>query len=168
METKATQPNILLKDQSTHNFGLDKIVKTESSDAVALTLRATLGLVMLPHGAQKLLGWFGGFGYSNTIAYFTETIGLPWILAFLFIIAESIGSILLILGAGTRVVAGIFAIIMVGAAYTHSSYGFFMNWFNNQQGEGVEFHILMFIISMILLFRGGGKRSVDLLLSRKG
>lgn len=44
-----------------------------------LVLRLTLGLVLLPHGAQKLLGWFGGFGFDGTMGFFTQKMGLPWI-----------------------------------------------------------------------------------------
>jgi putative oxidoreductase len=143
------------------------ILRNNINSEIAFSiLRISIGLTMLPHGLQKLMGWFDGFGYDASINYFTETIQLPWILAFLFVIAESIGSILLILGLGTRIIAAIFAIIMAGAAYTHSVYGFFMNWFNNQQGEGIEFHLLMLIISLILVFFGGGRLSLESLLWR--
>jgi putative oxidoreductase len=122
---------------------------------------------MLPHGLQKLIGWFNGFGFNASIGYFTETIHLPWIIAVLFILTESIGSIFLIFGIGTRVIAAIFVIIMAGAAYTHSGNGFFMNWFNNQAGEGIEFHLLMLVVSLVVVFTGGGKLSLDSLLKNK-
>jgi putative oxidoreductase len=130
-------------------------------------LRASIGLIMLPHGLQKLMGWFGGFGYQASINFFTETIHLPWIVAFLFVITESVGSVLLILGIGTRIISTIFAIIMAGAAYTHSGYGFFMNWFNNQQGEGIEFHLLMLIVSVLVALYGGGGVSLDSFFSNR-
>jgi putative oxidoreductase len=143
------------------------LLKTNTNDISALILRITLGFIMFPHGAQKLLGWFGGFGFSGSIGYFTETIGLPWIVAFLFVLAESIGSFLLIIGIGTRVIAASFVVIMAGAAYTHSSYGFFMNWFGNQAGEGIEFHLLMMLVAFVVVLTGGGKASVDGLFYQK-
>ena len=99
--------------------------------------RVILGCVMIPHGAQKLLGWFGGFGFSNTMSYFTQTAGLPWIIAFLIIMGESFGSLGLILGFFTRLSALGLICIMLGAIITvHIPNGFFMNWFGKQAGEG--------------------------------
>ena len=57
-----------------------------------LILRLTLGLVMFPHGAQKLLGWYGGYGFSGTLGFFTDTMHLPWLIAFLVIIGECLGA----------------------------------------------------------------------------
>ena len=146
---------------------MKNLLKTNTDNITGLTLRVSLGLIMFPHGAQKLFGWFGGVGSSGTMNYFTETVGLPFILAFLFVLAESIGSILLVLGIGTRIIAALFAVIMAGAAYTHFSYGFFMNWFGNQGGEGIEFHLLMMIVSIVVMNIGGGKASLDSLFYRK-
>ena len=78
-------------------------------------LRIGLGVVMLPHGAQKLLGWFGGFGFTNTLRYFTDTLGVSAPLAVLVILAESIGALALVLGLATRVAAAGIAMVMVGA-----------------------------------------------------
>jgi len=61
-------------------------------------LRITLGCVMFPHGAQKLLGWYGGGGFSGTMGFFTEQMGMPALIAFLIIIGESFGSVGLLLG----------------------------------------------------------------------
>ena len=124
--------------------------------------RIILGLVILPHGAQKLLGWFGGFGFTNTMTYFTQTAGLPWIIAFLVIMGESFGALGLIFGFLTRLSAFGMICIMLGAIITvHSPNGFFMNWFGKQAGEGFEYHLLVIGMSIPLLINGGGKYSVD-------
>src|SRR5919197_2346861 len=108
----------------------------------SLILRVALGIVMLPHGAQKLLGWFGGFGFSGTMGFFTQQMHLPWIVAFLIIIGESFGSMGLIIGFLTRVAAFGVLLIMVGAiSLVHWPNGFFMNWSGKQAGEGFEYHL---------------------------
>ena len=130
--------------------------------------RVILGCVMFPHGAQKLFGWFGGFGFTNTMTYFTETAGLPWIIAFLIIMGESLGSLGLIVGFFTRLSALGLICIMVGAIVTvHIPNGFFMNWFGKQAGEGFEYHLLVIGMSIPLLINGGGKYSVDMLIHKK-
>ena len=129
--------------------------------------RVMLGCVMFPHGAQKLLGWFGGFGFTNTMTYFTQTAGLPWVVAFLIIMGESFGSLGLILGFFTRLSAFGLICIMLGAIITvHIPNGFFMNWFGKQAGEGFEYHLLVIGISIPLLINGGGKYSVDGLINK--
>lgn len=127
-----------------------------------LILRLTLGLVMLPHGAQKLLGLFGGFGVEGTLGFFTQKMGVPWLIAFLVIIGESFGSLGLLAGLLTRFSAASLAVIMMGAIFmVHLPFGFFMNWFGQQQGEGFEYHLLVIGIAAALLVTGGGKWSVD-------
>ncbi len=133
-----------------------------------LLLRLTLGVVMFPHGAQKLLGWYGGFGFSGTMGFFTEQMHIPSVLAFLVILAESFGSLGLIVGFLTRVAAAGMVAVMVGAiAMVHWPHGFFMNWFGKQQGEGFEYHVLVIGIGLTLLLIGGGKWSVDGELARR-
>ena len=117
--------------------------------------RVILGCVIFPHGAQKLFGWFGGFGFTNTMTYFTETAGLPWVIAFLIIMGESLGALGLILGFFTRLSAFGLICIMLGAIImVHSPNGFFMNWFGKQAGEGFEYHLLAIGISIPLLISG--------------
>ena len=132
----------------------------------SLVLRVMLGLVMFPHGAQKLFGWFGGNGFSGTMGFFTTQLGIPTVIAFLVIMAESVGAVMLIAGAVTRFAAfGIFC-VMVGAIWlVHLPNGFFMNWFGKQAGEGYEYHLLALAISAALMIAGGGKWSVDRQLS---
>lgn len=133
-----------------------------------LILRLTLGLVMFPHGAQKMLGWFGGFGFDGTMGFFTQKLGLPWIVAFLVIMAEFFGSLGLLAGVLTRFTAASFIVIMLGAILTvHSPVGFFMNWSGQQQGEGYEYHLLVIGISAALLVTGAGKWSVDRLIAAR-
>ncbi len=127
-----------------------------------LILRVTLGLVMWPHGAQKLLGWFGGFGFDGTMGFFTLKMGMPWLIALLVMMGEFFGSLSLIAGFLTRFSAASLAVIMLGAiALVHLPYGFFMNWFGQQQGEGFEYHLLVIGIAAALMVTGGGKWSID-------
>jgi len=127
-----------------------------------LILRVTLGVVMFPHGAQKLLGWFGGYGFSGTMNMFTEKMGIPAALAFLVIMTEFFGSFGLILGFLTRVAAfGVFCIMVVAIAMVHWPNGFFMNWSGKQAGEGFEYHLLAIGIALVLMIYGAGKGSVD-------
>lgn len=145
---------------------MQALFKTDDSWA-SLVLRVVLGLVMFAHGAQKLLGWFGGNGFSGTMGFFTNVMHLPWLIAFLVIIGESVGSLALIVGLLTRFTAASFIVIMLGAiAMSHWPVGFFMNWFGNQQGEGFEYHLLVIGMSAALLIVGGGKWSVDALIAR--
>lgn len=125
-------------------------------------LRLTLGVVMFPHGAQKLLGWFGGLGFDGTMGFFTQKMGLPWLITLLIIIGESFGSLALLAGLLTRFTAASLAVIMLGAiTLVHLPHGFFMNWFGQQKGEGFEYHLLVIGIAAALLVTGGGKWSID-------
>lgn len=144
---------------------LSSLVATNDSLA-PLFLRLSLGVMALPHGLQKTFGWFGGHGFTGTMGYLTEHVGAPWILALLAILAESVGSVLLLLGFGTRVAALGLGGVMAVAASLHLPHGFFMNWFGNQAGEGVEFHLLALGIVAALLVTGGGKWSIDSRLPR--
>lgn len=147
---------------------LNSLIKTDSKDYISLISRLVLGLVMLPHGAQKLLGMFGGFGTSDTINFFTSTLGIPYAIAILVILGESIGALLLIFGFAGRVVSLNLIAIMIGAVLTtHLPNGFFMNWFGNQKGEGFEFHILVVALASIIVIKGSGMFSLDALLQRK-
>lgn len=128
----------------------------------AFILRLTAGLIMLPHGLQKLMGMFGGYGYKNTMAFFTDTMKLPWLIAFGIIWLESVGSVLLIAGFLTRLWAAAFIVLMAGAIITtNARHGFFMNWFGTQTGEGYEYHLLFIGICLALFITGGGSWSVD-------
>ena len=138
-----------------------KIYSTENSWG-PLIVRIFLAMVVFPHGAQKLFGMFGGYGFSGTMDYFTGTVGLPWIIGFLVIILESFGALCLLAGFGTRIIAALYTILAIGIIFTsHLQNGFFMNWFGNQAGEGYEFFLLWIGMSLALLVMGGGKFSFD-------
>jgi putative oxidoreductase len=138
-----------------------RVFATDDSTATAI-LRLVLGLVFLAHGAQKMLGWFGGFGFSGTMGFFTGTMHIPAPLAFLAIAAEFFGGLGLILGLLTRIAAfGIAVNMLVAIATVHGSVGFFMNWNGNQKGEGYEYHLLVLAMAAFLMIRGAGAFSVD-------
>ena len=145
---------------------LRKLTATDGSPATAI-LRIVLGIVFFAHGAQKLLGWFGGYGFTGTMGFFTGGLHIPAVFAFLAIMAEFFGSLGLIVGALTRVAAaGIAAIMLVAIAMVHSHVGFFMNWAGTQKGEGYEYHLLALAIAAFLIIRGAGAASVDRFFSR--
>lgn len=138
-----------------------------STDAsvIQLLLRLTLAIVIFPHGAQKALGWFGGYGFKGTMGYFKQRFPAP--LGFLAITAEFLGPLGLALGLLTRVAAfGIACVMVVAVLSTHTPHGFFMNWYGNQKGEGFEFHLLAIGIALALILGGGGLWSVDATLGR--
>lgn len=144
-----------------------KLIQTDK-DISSLVLRVLLGIVFFPHGAQKVFGWFGGYGFSGTMGFFTGKIGIPAIFAFLAIMAEFLGPLGLLSGFLTRIAAfGIACNMTVAIFMVHLPNGFFMNWFGNQKGEGFEYHILAVAIAIALMIKGGGKLSVDGLISEK-
>ncbi|MDB5198820.1 MAG: DoxX family protein [Chitinophagaceae bacterium] len=148
---------------------MKKILATNSNNWTALFARLALGITIFPHGAQKLLGWFGGYGYTGTMGFLTTQAHLPWILAFLVIIIESIGALALIFGFGTRIAAFGMLANFVGILFTtHLNNGFFMNWSAlANKGEGIEYFILVFGLAIVSLIAGGGKASVDAALTGK-
>lgn len=144
------------------------LLTTDTTNTSSLIARTVVALVILPHGLQKALGVFGGYGYEGTMNYFTQDVGMPWILGFLVILLETIGMVLLLAGLFSRLVAGSLIIVMAGAAYQHYQNGFFMNWFGNQAGEGIEFFILAITLCLLVALQGAGKWSADGWLSTKG
>ncbi|MDT0607043.1 DoxX family protein [Croceitalea rosinachiae] len=144
-----------------------KLIKTHSNLGFSIA-RLTLGLVIFPHGAQKLLGLFGGYGYSGTMESLTAQMGLPSIIAFSVIMIEFFGSISLVLGLFSRFwaisLAGMFTGIIITTQLEH---GFFMNWYGNQAGEGYEYSLLVIGLALSIVFNGSGKWSIDSLISKK-
>nr|WP_294876202.1 DoxX family protein [uncultured Pedobacter sp.] len=137
------------------------IFKTDN-DWTGLITRLTIGLVMFPHGAQKVFGWFGGQGFSKEMGFFTETLHLPWLIAFLVIFIEFFGAISLIIGFASRLWSIAMVILFIGIIFTeHLQNGFFMNWFGNQKGEGYEYHLLIIGLSITTFINGSGKFSID-------
>ncbi len=133
---------------------------------VPLILRLALAVVIFPHGAQKLLGWFGGYGFKGTMGYFTGS-GIPAPLALLAIIAEFFGSLGVAVGLLTRVAAfGIACVMVVAIFKVHAPNGFFVNWSGNQKGEGYEFHLLAIGLALALIIGGAGLWSLDACVAR--
>jgi putative oxidoreductase len=142
-----------------------KLIHT-TDDYSVLILRVVLGIVFFPHGAQKVLGWFSGYGLQGTLGFFTGTLHIPLIFALLAIAAEFLGALGLIAGFLTRVAAFGIGCVMVVAIFTaHLANGFFMNWSGKQPGEGIEYHILVLAIVAAILIKGGGALSADRALS---
>jgi len=141
---------------------MNEIIFFTDNSWTGLILRLTLGIIMFPHGAQKMFGLFGGYGFEPTMFFLRNEMKLPWLIAFLVIAIEFFCSMSLIIGFNVRLCAVLFIVIMTGAILTvNLVYGFFMNWFGNQKGEGYEYHLLIIGISIALLFTGGGKYSID-------
>ncbi len=143
-----------------------KLLQT-NADISAFILRLTLGVVFFPHGTQMALGWFGGYGLSATLAAFTDKMHIPLILAILAVAALFLGSIALIIGLLTRLAAlGIGVVMIVAIFMAHLRFGFFMNWFGAQQGEGFEYHLLAIGLAIALMIKGGGSFSIDRKISK--
>jgi putative oxidoreductase len=142
-----------------------KSIATDN-DAAITVLRLVLGIIFFAHGAQKMLGWFGGYGFTGTMGFFTAMLHIPAVFAFLAIAAEFFGGLGLIFGLLTRVAAfGISCNMIVAVAMVHHQFGFFMNWTGAQKGEGYEYHLLLLAALVVLMIRGAGAASVDRLLS---
>jgi putative oxidoreductase len=142
-----------------------KLFATDN-DPVITILRLVLGVIFFAHGAQKMLGWFGGYGFGGTMGFFTHVMHIPAPFAFLAIAAEFFGGLGLILGFLTRIAAlGVFSNMIVAIGLVHHQFGLFMNWTGLQKGEGYEYHLLVLAITTFLLIRGAGAYSIDRVLS---
>ncbi len=142
-----------------------KLLST-SNDITLTIVRLTLGVVFFAHGAQKMLGWFGGYGFRGTMGFFTQQMHIPAPLAFLAICAEFFGGLGLILGLLSRIAAfGILCNMIVAVMTVHIHNGFFMNWTGQQKGEGFEYHLLALALLLIVMMKGAGLLSVDRALS---
>jgi putative oxidoreductase len=133
-----------------------------SDDWTLTLLRLVMGVIFFAHGAQKTFGWFGGYGFSGTMGFFTQMMHIPAPFAFLAICAEFLGGVGLILGALGRIAAfGIACNMVVAILMVHHNFGLFMNWSGQQKGEGFEYHLLAIAIAVVLMARGSGAFSVD-------
>jgi putative oxidoreductase len=142
-----------------------KLIVTDNDRTTAI-LRFVLGVIFFAHGAQKMLGWFGGYGFTGTMSFFTSVMHIPAVFAFLAISAEFFGGLGLIFGFLTRIAAlGIFSNMIVAIAMVHRQFGLFMNWTGAQKGEGFEYHLLVLAITILLMIRGAGAASIDRVLS---
>jgi len=144
-----------------------RIVNT-TNDCTLAMLRLVLGIVFFAHGAQKMLGWFGGYGFSGTMGFFTQQMGIPKPLAFLAIAAEFFGGLGLLVGFLGRVAAfGILCNMTVALLMIHRHFGFFANWAGNQKGEGFEYHLFAIALGLAILIKGSGALSIDWLLASR-
>jgi putative oxidoreductase len=149
------------------NHALKLLLQTNGG-IPSLIARLTLGLVMFPHGAQKMLGWFGGHGFSGTMGFFTAMMHIPPLFALLAILAEFAGSLGLIVGLFGRVAAfGIACVMTVAILTVHLTNGFFMNWFGDQKGEGFEYHLLAIGLALVVIIAGSGAASLDGAIARR-
>ncbi|HKH60779.1 MAG TPA: DoxX family protein [Flavitalea sp.] len=145
---------------------MKKIIFNTGSGLAPLPIRLLLAIVLFPHGAQKLVGWFNGYGFGGTMKFFTETVGLPWIIGFLVIIIEFFGPLALVIGFATRLWSVAILVVMTGIIFTTFTDYFFMNWFGNQKAEGFEFFLLVIGMSLSLVIYGAGRLSVDKAISK--
>ncbi len=147
---------------------LRSLLQTAHAPSPALA-RLALGLVMLPHGAQHVLGWFGGYGFGGTLTWMTDTLGFPAPLAALALVTEISAPVALVLGLGGRVAALGLVGLMLGALSTHATNGFFMNWFGALPAgqEGFEYHLVVIALAGTVVLQGSGAWSLDRLLASR-
>jgi putative oxidoreductase len=149
------------------NTLLKKFFTTDTSSWSLLIVRLALAIVILPHGMQKALGMFGGYGFEATLGAFSG-MGIPVVLGVMVILAEFVAPILLMLGIGSRFMAFSIFLTLGGAMFLggHVQHGFFMNWFGNQAGEGMEYFLLVIGMSLALMVGGAGKFAVDTVIKK--
>ena len=137
-------------------------------DKVLTIMRLVLGIIFFAHGSQKMLGWFGGYGFKGTMGFFTQAMHIPTAFAFLAIAAEFFGGLGLVLGLLTRIAAfGITANMLVAIFMVHLPNGLFMNWAGTQKGEGYEYHLLVIAICLAIMIAGSGALSLDRMLGKR-
>lgn len=147
---------------------MKNIIFKTNNDYADLIARLTIGIILFPHGAQKMLGMFGGYGFAGTMGFFTQTLHLPRVIGFLVIVIEFVGSLSLIAGFASRIWSALIIILMIGIIYTsHFDNGFFMNWFGTQKGEGYEYFLLIIGLSLVTLVNGSGKYAADNLIKNR-
>jgi putative oxidoreductase len=143
-------------------------VLSTTNDSPPAVARIALGAVMFPHGAQKVFGWFGGYGFTGTLGLLTQQLGIPTVFALLAITAEFLGAIGLLTGALSRVAAfGVACVMIVATLKVQLQNGLFMNWTGQQAGEGFEFDVLATGLALIVMLYGGGAWSLDRWLTKR-
>ena len=133
-----------------------------NGDWVVAIARIVLGVIMFAHGAQKLLGWYGGPGLANAVQTLTTYVRLRKPVAVLVIFTEFFAGLGLLVGLFSRLAAAGVLITMVGAVVTvNYAYGLFMNWMGDKKGNGIEYHLLAIALALVVMFKGGGAFSLD-------
>jgi putative oxidoreductase len=131
-------------------------------DWTLTVIRLILGTVFLAHGAQKVLGWFGGAGLKETLRTMHEFVGLPVPLAFVAVMSEFLGGLGLIVGLLSRIAAlGICVTMLSAIAMVHWRFGLFLNWFGDRKGHGFEYHLLAIGLAIAIIVGGSGALSLD-------
>jgi putative oxidoreductase len=170
MNTTTLSPSLTSASRRSSESALKRFGRAffgTTDDVSGLILRLALAITMFPHGAQKALGWFGGYGFEATVGFFTQG-GMPLALTLAVIAAEFLGPIALVAGFFTRWSAFGIGMVMTGAALmAHAQHGFFMNWMGTQKGEGIEYFIPVVAVALVLGIKGGGKWAVDRVLARR-
>jgi putative oxidoreductase len=145
---------------------MQRLIATGNDFTLALA-RLVLGVIFFLHGSQKVLGWFGGYGFHATMVFFTHNAHIPAFFALLAIAAEFLGGLGLIVGFLSRIAAFGIAVDMTVAILTvHLPNGIFMNWTGAQKGEGFEFHLLAIALCILIMVKGAGAISVDRALTK--
>jgi putative oxidoreductase len=142
---------------------METVLQTDPN-YVSTFLRIIAGIIIFPYGIQKLFGWFGGVGIKGTLEQMAAR-KVPTFIAWLVIIGQSFGSIALISGFLGRIAAGGLFIIFTGALIVHLPDGWTMNWFGEKNGEGIEYHVMLLSLLLIVIIKGSGAMSVDLWLT---
>jgi putative oxidoreductase len=125
-------------------------------------IRIAAGLLLMPHGAQKLFGLFGGAGIEATGQFFATKFGLPASLALLAGLIEFFGGLMLAAGLATRLVALLVVGLMtVAVLKVHLGIGFF--WTSG----GFEYPLFWGIVAFAFVMRGGGRYSLDALIGHE-
>lgn len=140
-----------------------------SQESIALgllILRVILGVVFFAHGAQKVLGWFGGYGLKGTVGYFKNALHIPTPIGYIGAFTEFLGGLALIAGLETRLAGLGLVIMMLVATYkAHWKIGFFMNWGSQaDRGEGFEYSLTLAVVTLALVVMGAGAYSLDAIL----
>src|ERR1700756_1531323 len=140
---------------------IESLMDTHSGWVLVIA-RIVLGIIFFGHGAKKMLGWYGGPGLSSSMRTFREHLHLPSILAFLVIAGEFFSGIGLIVGLFSRIAALVIVLTMIGAiAMVHFRFGLFLDWFGSQKGHGIEYHLLVIALGLVVVVKGGGAVSLD-------
>src|SRR5258707_7937888 len=131
-------------------------------DWVITIVRIVVGVVFFAQGAQKAWGGLGGTGLQSTMRVFREQLQIPTPLALLSVAAEFLGGLGLIVGFLSRIAAlGIATVMIVALIAVHGKFGFFMNWYGEKKGHGIEYHILVLALALTVMIKGAGAFSLD-------
>jgi putative oxidoreductase len=158
-----SHPREFLSSRKVLNYMIETLLQT-NAEYVSTFLRIIAGIIIFPYGMQKLFKWFGGWGIKKSLEQLTLK-KIPKFIAWLIIVGQSFGSIALVAGFLGRIAAGGLFIIFTGALIVHLPDGWAMNWFGEKKGEGIEYHVMLLSLLLIVIVRGSGAMSIDLWLT---